>query len=777
MAKNKKKKKQKKVLSPGQKRVRLVGKVILLLLLLTILAVGVFLYMKYGREALKFREEAVRLVSQSTAETFRQSETSEVYDTNGKLITTLKGEKDTYYLTYDQIPDMAKEAMISIEDKKFRKHIGIDFKAVLRAAKEYIVNKGEITQGGSTITQQLSRNIFLTHEVSWERKVKEIFIAMEIEKKYTKDQIMEFYLNNIYFGSGYYGIQAASKGYFSKEVDELTLSQIAFLCAIPNNPTLYDPFDNMVNTLGRRNRILKQMEEDGVIGEQQFNEASNEEIELNVSKKKKQNYIETYVYNSAIKALMKNQGFTFRYTFGSDEEKERYQERYDDVYSMCQQSLYSAGYRIYTSIDTKKQKQLQKTVDETLADFKSKNDEGIYELQSAATCIDNETGKVVAIVGGRSQKTVGYTLNRAYQSYRQPGSSIKPLIVYAPLLERGYTPDTIVDDKKTEDGPKNSSGTYSGKITLRKAVEQSKNTVAWNLFTELTPNVGLQYLLNMNFARISENDYYPAASLGGFTNGVSTVEMASAFAALENDGVFREPTCIVSIVDSRGNEVVGNTQETKVIYDKNAARTMTDILTGVITNGTGRGLGIPGMSSAGKTGTTDDKKDGWFVGYTPYYTTSVWVGYDIPKQLDSLAGSTYPGSIWNKFMVQIHEGLSDPGFKGYVKKEPVKEPEETEEPEDFSIDDDLQDEPEEDIPLDDDDFEDLDEPLDGEEDPSENGEDNTDEPDGDFNYGDDDEDDSEPEPEPDPEPSDEPEETPEPPADEPSEGTDDEPVG
>lgn len=768
MAKNKKKKKQKKVLSAGQKRLKLIVKVVLLLLLLTILAVGIFLYMKYGREALKFREEAITLVRQSTAETFRQSETSEVYDTNGKLITTLKGEKDTYYLEYDEIPDIAIEAMISIEDKKFRKHFGVDIKAVIRAAKEYIVNKGEITQGGSTITQQLSRNIFLTHEVSWERKVKEIFIAMEIEKKYTKDQIMEFYLNNIYFGTGYYGIQAASKGYFSKEVDELSLSQIAFLCAIPNNPTLYDPFDNMENTLGRRNRILKQMNEDGVIGDQQFYDASHEEIELNVSKKKKQNYIETYVYNCAIKALMKNQGFTFRYTFSSDEEKERYQERYDDVYSMCQQSLYSAGYRIYTSIDKKKQKELQAAVDDTLADFKSKNEEGIYELQSAATCIDNETGRVVAIVGGRSQKTTGYTLNRAYQSYRQPGSSIKPLIIYTPLFERDYTPDTIVEDRKAEDGPKNSSGVYSGKITVRTAVEQSKNTVAWNLFTELTPNVGLQYLLNMNFARISPNDYYPAASLGGFTNGVSTVEMASAFGTLANDGVFREPTCIVSIVDSRGNEIVGSSQEKKVIYDKEAARTMTDVLTGVLTNGTGRGLAIPGMSCAGKTGTTDDKKDGWFVGYTPYYTTSVWVGYDMPKQLDSLGGSTYPGSIWNAFMVKIHEGLSDPGFKAYKQKETKKEPEPSEEPEDFEIDDNLQDEPEEDIPLDDENFDDLDDPMEGEDDPEAGGEDN---PDDEYTYGDDEEED--PEPEPEDTPTEEPVQVPDEPADIPEE----EPVG
>ncbi|MDK2807440.1 MAG: penicillin-binding protein [Clostridiales bacterium] len=669
MAKQKKKKKK----SKGIMRLQFILKLLLFLLLLSILILGILLYLRYGKTVMTLHDEANQLVRQSDVNTFRQSETSEVYDVNGKLIATLKGEKDTYYLTYEQIPDSVKQAMISIEDKRFLKHHGIDLKGILRAAKAYIVNKGEITQGASTITQQLSRNIFLTHEVSWQRKVKEIFIALAMEKKYTKDQIMEFYLNNIYFGNGYYGIEAASKGYFSSDVDDLSLAQIAFLCAIPNNPSLYDPIEHSDNTVKRKNRILLQMKLDGALDEVEYQTACAEEITLKETKTKKRNYIETYVYYCAVRALMKNQGFNFRYTFGTEEEKERYDKRYDEMYSLCQQSLYSAGYRIYTSIDTKKQKLLQNAVNETLKEFTSTNTEGVYELQSAATCIDNKSGRVVAIVGGRSQNTQGYTLNRAFQSFRQPGSSIKPLIVYTPSFERNYTPDSIVVDKKFEGGPSNSSGTYAGKITVRTAVERSINTIAWQMFTELTPQVGLQYLLNMNFAKISENDYYPAASLGGFTNGVSSVEMASGFAALENEGVFREPTCIVSILDAKGNEVVGDIQDTKVIYEANAARMMTDVMTGVFIRGTAKGLSLSGMSCAGKTGTTTDKKDGWFVGYTPYYTTSVWVGYDIPKKLDSLAGATYPGSIWKMYMQQIHEGLTDTGFAGYTK--PVEETE------------------------------------------------------------------------------------------------------
>lgn len=667
-------KKVNKKTTPRKYWIKLIFKLVLLLFLITLFLVGASLYMTYGKQLLQWQQDAKALIYASTTATFRQTETSVVYDTNGKQIATLKGEKDVYYIEYEDIPDYAKEAMISIEDKKFESHPGIDLKAIVRALLAYIENKGEITQGASTITQQLSRNIFLTHEVSWERKIKEMFIALEIENKYTKEQIMEFYLNNIYFGNGYYGIQAASKGYFSREVEKLSLGEIAFLCAIPNNPTLYDPIDNYDNTIQRKNRIINQMYEDGKLTLEEKNDAIYEEIELKVKKTKKKNYVETYVYHCAIKALMEKRGFNFRYVFTDEEEQAEYQEAYDEMYTICQQSLYSAGYRIYTSIDMDIQSQLQDSVDEALKDFKEKNSEGIYTLQGAATTIDNKTGRVVAIVGGRTQKTTGYTLNRAYQSYRQPGSSIKPLIVYTPAFERGYTPDTIVDDAPFKDGPKNANNKYAGKITVRSAVESSKNTIAWKIYQELSPAVGLQYLLNMNFARIDDNDYYPATSLGGFTNGVSTVEMASAFATLENDGVYREPNCIVKIMDSNGLTIVEKETASWIVYEKNAARMMTDVLQGVFTRGTGRGLGLSNMAAAGKTGTTDDKKDGWFVGYTPYYTTSVWVGYDIPKTLNSLSGASYPGKIWHNFMEELHEGLKYKKFAQYEEETQVQKP-------------------------------------------------------------------------------------------------------
>lgn len=456
-------------------------------------------------------------------------------------------------------------------------------------------------------------------------------------------------------------------GYFNKEVSQLDLSQIAFLCAIPNNPTLYDPLTNMENTLGRRDRILKNMYEDGKITESAMYLAKAEEIELSRPETEKNNYVETYTYYCAIRLLMEQEGFTFRTEFNSPEDKEAYQKNYSNMYEQCQKRLYTAGYRIYTSMDMEAQAQLQQAIDEKLADFTDVNEEGVYKLQSAGVCIDNETGYVCAIVGGRSQDFDGYTLNRGYQSYRQPGSSIKPLVVYTPILERGYTPDSIVVDQAIEDGPSNADGVYSGEMTLRTAVAKSKNSVAWQLFEEVTPKAGLSYLKAMNFSRLTEEDERLTSALGGLTNGASPVEMASAYAALENDGDYRIPTCIVKITDAQGNEVVSTNQEPEKIYKTTAARMMTDMMQTVVQEGTGRGLGVSNMPSAGKTGTTNDNKDGWFVGYTPYYTASIWVGFDMPEKLPGLTGSSYPGEIWHTFMEKRHQGLAPVEFLPYVQ--------------------------------------------------------------------------------------------------------------
>ncbi len=649
------------------------------LLLTAILVVGIGFYAKYGKQLLAYQSKANTLVRRSTAETFKASQTSLVYAADGELISRLKGEKDVYYLEYGDIPKYAVQAMVCTEDRKFLEHDGVDLLANIRAAIVLIKNRGEIHQGGSTITQQLARTVFLSNEVTWERKITEIFVAMALERKYSKTQIMEFYLNNIYFANGYYGIQAAAVGYFGKGVGELSLSQIAFICAIPNNPTDYDPVTNFKYTMMRRDKVLDQMRDEGAIGEEEYREALEEKITLKQGKREIRDYAESYTYYCAIRALMAREGFVFRNSFLDDADKEKYDERYYEAYYRIQKTLFTGGYRIYTSIDLKKQEMLQRAVDEELIAFTEVNDGGVYKLQSSAACIDNRTGRVVAIVGGRSQESHGYTLNRAYQSFRQPGSAIKPLIVYTPMFERGMYPDDIVVDERFEGGPRNSGNVYSGEIPVSYAIAVSKNTVAWKLFEELTPRVGLSYLLQMGFRRIVDTDYVPAVSLGGFTYGVSAVELASGYAALYNDGYYREPTCIVKITDAQGNVLVGSEQPPKKVYATNAARMMTACMQGVMESGTGRKLKVDGQITAGKTGTTNDQKDGWFAGFTAYYTTAVWVGCDMPKAMDDLMGNTYPGRIWQNYMNRLHEGLPAKEFVMYTDTRPSEEEEGDEE--------------------------------------------------------------------------------------------------
>jgi len=637
------------------------------LCVLTAGAVAAAFYFRYGDTVRAMYKEAESFVAASTEDTFKLSQTSTVYAADGTIISRLKGSKDTTYVEYESLPLDVCSAIVSIEDKRFYRHDGVDYIALTRALKA-LLETGELSQGGSTITMQLARNTFLNQDKNWRRKVEEIFIAWELEESYEKEDILEFYINNIYFGNGYYGIGAASRGYFNKRVDQLNLSQIAFLCAIPNNPTLYDPLINMENTLARRDRILKNMLSDGKISELDYATAIIEEIVLErPAAIAKNDYVETYAYYCAARALMKQEGFIFQYDFSSDYEEEKYNQRYAQVYNACEARLRSQGYQIETSLDLAVQEQLQAAIDEALAEYTEVNEEGVYKLQSSAVCINNDTGLVEAIVGGRSQEFAFYSLNRAYQSHRQPGSAIKPLIVYTPMLERGCTADTLVVDEEIEGGPKNANGTYMGEITLQTAVEKSVNVIAWKLFEELTPQKGLAYLERMNFSHLSDNDYQLPSALGGFTEGVSALEMAAAYATLENDGVYREPTCIRKITDPAGSVIFEADTKGTQVYQHNAARVMTAILTGVMENGTASELGLDEMPSAGKTGTTNDQKDGWFVGYTRYYTTSVWVGYDLPKKLEDLKGNTYPGRIWQQFMEVLHEGLPVKDFKSAVQ--------------------------------------------------------------------------------------------------------------
>lgn len=676
----------------GKKR-KIIKKIALSLLAAALLVILVFVVV-FGSKAYQYQKEAKNLVKSGGIDIFRASQTSIIYDASGNVITELIGSKDSYYLDYTEIPYFVKKVLIVTEDRNFFKHDGVDTKAVIRALVELVKNEGEITQGGSTITQQLARNVFLSHDVTWERKVREMFVAKELEETYSKSQILEFYINNIYFANGYYGIEAAARGYFGVSVSELSVAQMAFLCAIPNNPSKYDPYIHPENTQERKVRILDQMLELGEIDKEMYEDAINATIVLVHKENDTVNYVETYVRYCATEALMKQRGFEFRYRFADDEERAAYDEEYSQLYNECSRSLYTGGYRIYTSIDLEKQEYLQSCIDNTLGRYTGIYGEDIYEFQGAATCIDNRTGKVVAIVGGRSQEYAGYTLNRGYQSARQPGSSIKPLLVYTPVLERGYTPESIVTDEKIEDGPVNSPDIYEGQITLRRAVEVSKNTVAWDLFGKMTASVCIDYLLNMEFERIVEQDYGAPTAIGGMTYGVTTEEMASGYAAIVNRGQFRSPTCITKITDADNNILIDNinyavssssTVDVRQVYTEDATKMMTDMLMGVLRRGTGKDYQVANAICAAKTGTTNGVRDVWMCGYSAYYTTAVWTGYDMPRDISDGYGNTTAGLVWQQFMTHIHEGLETMDFSSYIREDgtgsdgnPMETPSETE---------------------------------------------------------------------------------------------------
>lgn len=609
----------------------------------------------------KYQQEAKEIVEKSDRHTFDKMNNTYIYDTNGKEIAKLSGDRDTIYLKYDQIPEEVVQAFVAVEDRRFWEHKGIDIKGLVRVAYDAIRTKGDEVHGASTITQQLARNVFLSHDVKLERKLKEIFISLELEKKYTKKEIMEFYVNNIYFANRYYGIGAAAKGYYGKTVNKLSLSQIATLCAIPNRPNLYNPITGLSSTIKRRDKILEDMLECGFIGQKEYVKAKKEKIKIKKRVETFYNYQTTYAIDCAVRMLMIEGGFQFRYKFDTMGDYKEYVTQYDKSYTSAREKLYVGGYKIYTTLDTRIQKILQTSIDNELSFHSGKSKKGIYELQGASTVIDNENGKVVAIVGGRTQGQTGYTLNRAFQSYRQPGSSIKPLIDYGPALENGYTPSSIVYDVEKEDGPKNSGG-YLGAIDLRTALKYSKNTVAWALFEEVGAENALAYIQKMKFQKVVPNDYFNPISLGGMTYGTTTTEMASAYSTLVNDGVYREVTCIKKIVDNEGYNIYKQGKD-KTIYTERTARSLISMMEDVIKSGTARSMNWDSdIDAAGKTGTTNDSKDGWFCGVTPYYSIAVWVGFDVPKTLDGLWGASYPASIWKNTMEKLLVGLPTKHF-------------------------------------------------------------------------------------------------------------------
>ena len=491
-----------------------------------------------GQTLIGCMREAKDLVDSSTPDTFRLAQTSYIYSDDGTQLAALAESEDATYLGYEDIPADVVNAFVSVEDRTFWNNSGVDYKGILRVCVNYVKTKGQVAEGASTITQQLARGTFLSNEKTLSRKIKEIFIARQLTKKYTKEQIMEFYCNSCCFANGIYGVEDASQKYFGRSVSDLSLSETAYICAIPNRPEYYNPLKNSENAISRRNKILQDMYECDYITKDAGDAALAENItvaEVSDEEDTFYNYEATYAINCAIRYLMKQDGFEFKSHFEDDADYDTYNAYYDEMYKQAKHKLYTGGYKVTTTMNLKAQKNLQKIFDKELA-FNTKVDEstGIYQFQGAMTVIDNETGKVVAMIGGRSQDELQqtYSLNRGFQSFKQPGSSIKPLVIYTPALEEGYDANstlTEIDVKAAKKSTSEKISKMSGqKMSLRYAVEDSKNGCAYSLYNIITPKVGLSYIENMNFSKIVQQDYTLSSGLGGLHHGTNTVEMANA---------------------------------------------------------------------------------------------------------------------------------------------------------------------------------------------------------------------------------------------------------
>ncbi|SDF23986.1 transglycosylase domain-containing protein [Sporolituus thermophilus] len=550
----------------------------------------------------------------------RPAASSQVFDSNGKLITTIHSVENRLPVSINKIPKDLQNAFIAAEDARFYQHIGIDPRGILRAIWANITDRG-VSEGGSTITQQLAKNALLSQERTLKRKIQEAVLALQIERQYSKTEILEMYLNQIYFGQGAYGVQAAAQVYFGKNVENLSLAECAMLAGIPKSPNYYSPTNNFKAAKERQLTVLNQMVKYGYIDEATEEKAKKEEIKL-VSPSAKDRPTASYFVDYVVQQLIDK--------YGAD-------------------AVYKDGLKIYTSLDLDMQQAAERAMAQLPTAYTDKN--GIKQPQGALVAIDPHTGYIKAMVGGRGNDQ----FNRAVMAERQPGSAFKPF-VYLAALENGFTAASIIDDSPVSFGswsPVNYDGKFRGPVSLRTALEQSLNVVAVKIAHQVGVDKPLYYAQQMGISTLvlhgNTNDRNLAMALGGLTRGVTPLEIASAYGVLANHGIRVEPVAIIKVVDRNGKVLEQHTRREKIVVNERTAYLLTDMLRGVITHGTGTGANI-GRPAAGKTGTTSDYKDAWFVGYTPDLVAAVWMGYDNDGYLGGITGGSIPASIWRTFM-------------------------------------------------------------------------------------------------------------------------------
>ncbi len=649
----------------------------LLLFALIVMGFGV-LGLVYGVGKAYVDSTPLLEVSQLT----RSDRTSYLYDMYGNEITNLTSMEYRDWADFNEIPDILKNAFVSIEDVRFYKHQGVDFKRVFSAALEILGNSN--SSGGSTITQQLIKNKVLGSQRTYKRKMQEAYLAIQLEKVVDKDQILEAYLNDIYLGGSNYGVKAAAKDYFGKDLSELTIRECALLAGLTQSPYYYNPRQNMYyrdgnpyyRTVNRTNTVLERMYQNGYITKEQYISALEEQDNiLPVSKNAKMYemaYFVEYAMNDVISHWMAQDG-------APDTAANR---------TYYENMLRTGGYKIYTTVDPKIQNTVQETLstwngypelaDSSAATLTEEISETVtiqtVEPQAAAVVIDQTNGFLRAIVGGRDEPLIRKGLNRAAQSYTEVGSCIKPLAVYGPALDKGMSPASVVinaegtiagwgTEKGYPGGGLTSSRTY-GFVTLRSGLAQSLNVVAARVLME---NVGVataaEYMQRLGIPASQLNLDGPGLALG--TSGITPIQMCAAYAAIANNGYYWQPISFTRVEDEDGRVILDadviRSGATKVYQQTSTAYQLVDILTDAVNNGTGKLARLDGFRVAGKTGTNSKYSSVYFAGMTCEYTAVVWIGHDLPsnKLKTGSTGGDYAAALWQAFMAKVMEGRED----------------------------------------------------------------------------------------------------------------------
>lgn len=571
----------------------------------------------------------------NTINEYRPSQTTKIFSSDGQLLASLFVE-NREVVPISKIPTELKLAIMAVEDARFYEHHGVDFHGVMRALLRNFKEK-RVVEGASTITQQLARNLFLTRRKTLSRKLQEMMLALQIERKYSKEEIMELYLNQIYFGEGAYGVQIAAKTYFGKNPSDLTLAESALLAGLPRSPIAYSPYANFKLARARQEQVLNRMAEAGFITEAEAEKARQETIKLAPSRAA-QAYRAPYFVTYVLHVLEEE--------FGKD-------------------LVYRGGLRVHTTVDMR----LQAMADKILKDSVERGKRYYNISQGALVSVEPQTGYIRAMVGGVDFKQSQF--NRAWQAKRQPGSAFKPF-VYLAAFDNGFAPQTVLVDAPVEFAlgggkiwrPKNYDHRFRGALTLRRALQHSVNIIAVKLCDELGPATVVEYARRMGALSVDpERDLNLAVALGGLTYGVTPLEMASAFGVFGAEGMKAKPLGITRVTYENGTLLKEFMPERTQVVSRDVALVLTDVLRGVITGGTGRRAYI-GRDVAGKTGTTSDFKDAWFVGYTPDLSTAVWFGNDNNVPTYHVAGGQLPAITWATFM---REALKDVPKKEFAK--------------------------------------------------------------------------------------------------------------